>query len=142
MSMVKTFLQQIVEIKKSCYPNFTTKYCGFEDLILTNGRFFEPTPLPKGLPKGEIKDCFRNAFLLAHEHDLTYVEGYARGIIPVHHAWNVDKNGKVVDNTWCGTDSKPSLRRNPVLGEEYFGVALNLEFVTAFLNNQILRSFW
>lgn len=47
------------------------------------------------------KECFRNALMMAQERSLDYVEGYALGHgIPVHHAWCLDADGKVVDPTW------------------------------------------
>lgn len=69
--------------------------------ILEYGRHWEPQALPRQHPRGVIKQCYSNAANLAlGDSDLTYVEGYACGIIPVMHAWCVDKDGKVIDNTW------------------------------------------
>jgi hypothetical protein len=47
----------------------------------------------------EIKQCYLNSMQMAVEHDLRYVEGFCFGIIPIAHAWNLDKNGNVVDVT-------------------------------------------
>lgn len=94
-------------------------YSGFEHFVKENGRFYTPRALPTDVSEGKIKDCFMNAWHLATERkDLTYVEGYAIGtaIIPVLHAWCVDKNGNVIDPTW-GT------------AKAYYGVSFPTDFV-------------
>jgi hypothetical protein len=48
--------------------------------------------------------------------NLFYAEGFAVGAIPVLHAWNVTKDGVVVDSTWDN-------------GMEYFGVIFKQSFV-------------
>lgn len=87
-------------------------YAGFEDLLLKHGRFYVPQELPRKYNRKAMKQCFHNAAALARgsRGQLTYVEGIAAGIIPVHHAWCVDAAGKVVDVTW-----------DP-MGTAYFGV--------------------
>lgn len=69
--------------------------------------------------KGTIKQCFMNAFRLATEepHKYTYVEGYAANIIPVHHAWCVNRDGHVIDPTWKDG------------GKAYYGIPFNVEYV-------------
>ncbi len=87
------------------------------DLLLQHGRAW-PTISPEAWPRGEPKQCFANAQQLALAHpELTYVEGYAMSVIPVHHGWCVDPDGAVVDVTW----STP--------GAEYFGVPLLTRYV-------------
>jgi hypothetical protein len=49
---------------------------------------------------------------------VTYVEGYAQAILPVHHAWNVDAQGRVMEVTW----EEP--------GVAYFGIEFNPMLVT------------
>lgn len=99
-------------------PDF--KYATIEGLVLAHGRPFEYAPKPRKYRKGKIKECFSNAFNLANNYpdELTYVEGFACGIIAVNHAWCVDKNLRVVDNTWKPDQSK-----------EYFGIPFEIEFV-------------
>lgn len=57
-------------------------------------------------PKGRLKECFRNAWLLAEANpgELTYVEGYATSLAVCHHAWVIDPDGKVQDPTWRTPD--------------------------------------
>jgi len=87
-------------------------YSCVEDWVLKNGRHWTPAPLPKDVELMTIKECFKNAALLALERpDLTYVEGFATiGLVPVLHAWCVDDEGRVIDPTW------------PEGGIEYYGV--------------------
>jgi hypothetical protein len=70
---------------------------------------------------GAAKECFMNAYRLAEGSDLIYVEGYATSVIPVLHAWVLDPrpndSGKIIETTW----------ENP--GEEYFGVAMPMDYV-------------
>lgn len=65
---------------------------------------------------GKLRECFRNAALLAVKHRIAYVEGHCLSSIgfPVLHAFCVDGEGRVVDPTW--TDPLDCL---------YHGVALD-----------------
>jgi len=89
-----------------------------EGFILHYGVHWTPAALPKGFKRMEIKQCYRNAtLLLEDDEDLAYCEGYACGIIPVHHAWCVTPDGRVIDPTW-----------NPV-GTAYIGVPFDTQFI-------------
>lgn len=71
--------------------------------MLKMGRAWTPQPLPAWVPPGPKRQCYQNAGNLAIENiGLTYVEGYAQppGLPPVHHAWCVDSEGRVIDNTF------------------------------------------
>jgi hypothetical protein len=74
------------------------------DFALREGQFFEPRQLPKEIDRGIPNECFRNAFLAALNRKLPYVEGYAldssQSSLPILHAWNLDRDGCVVDTTW------------------------------------------
>lgn len=100
-------------------------YYGVMDFLLRHGRHWTPAPLPARYPIGFVRECFRNATLLAmHFRNLTYCEGYACSVLPVAHAWCIDREGRVVDNTW----------RNS--GAEYFGVAFRFEFLRRHLQDR------
>ena len=99
-----------------------------EGAVLRYGRSFKPQALPKGYKMQESKQCFMNAFKLAQTHpDLTYVEGFATpdfAPIPMQHAWCVDDDGNVFDNTW----------KTP--GSAYVGIPMTDDFV----NERVLKT--
>jgi hypothetical protein len=82
------------------------------------GRAWAPQALPVSVPRGPQRRCYENAGTLAIERpELTYVEGYAAApgsIIPVNHAWCVDAEGRVVDNTFVEPENS-----------QYLGVAIS-----------------
>ena len=88
------------------------------DAFLTrNAALQRGEPLPKRVKRMQMKQCFANAAQLSLEHGWLYVEGYASSGklgIPLLHAWNVTKDGKLVDATWDEPETS-----------EYFGVAFN-----------------
>ena len=87
------------------------------DVELTDkqiGHFFQP----------EIKQCYYNS-MMAHP-ELEYWEGWAAGIIPVNHAWNV-KDGKVVDTTWSLLDYQREQAEHIV----YLGIHIPREFMVS-----------
>lgn len=95
------------------------KKAPFYSLILDVGRAWLPQERPINIRPMQMKQCFRNAGTLALEHkNLTYVEGIAVSIIPIHHAWCIDEQGRVVDPTW--QDSDQCL---------YLGIAFETEFM-------------
>lgn len=84
---------------------------------LKMGRAWRAQTLPAGVPPGPKRQCYQNAGTLAIENsDLTYVEGYAQppGLPPVHHAWCVDAEGFVIDNTFVDPEDA-----------QYFGVPIS-----------------
>lgn len=84
------------------------EYSGYEDLVLKEGTTYEKRRSSEGFDRGEMKQCYVNASKLANDHpEFTYVEGWAAGPIPVHHAWVADKNGAVIDTTWPEDLSEP-----------------------------------
>lgn len=73
---------------------------------------------------GPMGQCFYNAWELAENMGLHYVEGYAVSgdmPIPLEHAWCVNDAGRVFDPTWAD-------------GHHYFGMAFNSERLAALQN--------
>lgn len=131
---VKNYLKLVSDMRAKMPGAGEWAYNGPEAFVLAHGKEYTPPapgPLPNGIPAGEIKNCFQNAYLLATAWPAkyTYVEGWAAGIIPVHHAWVVDAAGNVVDPTWA-----PPNRVTP--GTAYFGVA----FKKAYLERATTRA--
>lgn len=97
-------------------------HSSIEDLVHGEGVRCVPSPLPAGVAKGRKRECFTNAFHLAHQHPrrYIYVEGYAVAHqipLPLLHAWCVERRtGLVVDPTWAD-------------GVEYYGIPLKLGYV-------------
>lgn len=110
-------LEQIREVHTRNSPPDGWFYKGPADLLLKEGRWYNDgraKKWPHSIPHG----CFRNAALFALEHRLSYVEGYATYIIPVHHAWCVDHDGRILEVSW------------KTLGSDYFGVQFDPNLVT------------
>ena len=64
--------------------------------FLETGKIMKPELVYMGLP---VKNCYQNSEALAKYSKMKYVEGYFHQIIPLQHAWNIDKSGKVIDCT-------------------------------------------
>src|SRR5678816_4846577 len=74
-----------------------------EDLLLQAGTSYTPQPLPAKYTYGEMKQCFSNAFFgTISSLTLRYVEGYGltETGLPMHHAWMIDADDRVIDPTW------------------------------------------
>lgn len=100
------------------------------EMVLREGRFCKVTDaeLPNGIEYGDVKSAYKNALELSLDNDqLTYVEGYAltelSGGMAFPHAWVIDANGEVIDNTWR------------MKGTSYFGVPFKSEFVNSVHEN-------
>jgi hypothetical protein len=104
---MRDYLEMMAKIRKR--PLQDGPFDSYEDLVLQHGVLFPNIlqELPKGMRYGAQKHCFYNAFRRGTDgsffepiEGLTYCEGYAQGLIIVHHAWLVDQNGNVIDPTW------------------------------------------
>jgi hypothetical protein len=118
---IKEFLEmQVNHLKTGNFPKIG-HYFGWSDFILQHGISFDATDLPEQYERGAPKECFANAYQAAGDHwNLVYCEGYACGLIPVHHAWCVDQETRsVVEVTWT--------RDNTF---EYLGIPMNFHYVT------------
>lgn len=114
-------LDYLKGIKGLFPPTTPRKHNSTESLVLSHGQWFEPRPKPAGIKRGKPKHCFANAYALA-DLDFTgvvYVEGFAvgGGLFPVHHAWCIDAENNVIENTWDAP------------GTAYYGVPLDMEFI-------------
>lgn len=131
MTAVEEFLQQLVSAReilsdnRPLPPDF--KYLCLEDFVLKEGYLMgDRSPRSDKIRRGKMKECFRNAYLLALSRPhMTYCEGYAAGIgiMPVMHAWCIDENGQVVDVTWKD-------------GRNYFGVPFKIAYVSRIIRSK------
>ena len=119
VNTLKQSLQMMVNVRKQMPLNDQFKYCCIEDFVLQHGREWKAQPLPQGIPKGPQKECFRNAILLAWDRGYTYAEGYILFHIPILHAWCIDEDGMVIDNTLDSPETHP-----------YFGVAFDTDWAS------------
>lgn len=101
-------------------------YDGPADFVLRHGESFESIALPDEYEYGLPKLCFGNAIALALLRGLGYVEGYAMGPfgLPIHHAWNVDEEGRLIDVTWSAIHDEEG--RRPIPDSAYLGVRFSL----------------
>lgn len=96
-------------------------YSSPQRFVLTHGVWSPPHPVPPGMWQGRPRCCFDNAITVAILYDVPYIEGYAllgldEETIALHHAWNLDHEGRVIDVTWRST-----------LGLAYLGVPFSPE---------------
>lgn len=70
-----------------------------------------------GIERKLLNDCFKSAHFTALSKGLVYCEGFAKNLVPVHHAWCIDPlTLETVDPTWEQD------------GSEYFGVMFNYAY--------------
>ena len=87
-----------------------------EEFILRKGTLFKNPGNPEWVPMMEMKQCFRNAALLAYQRPgLKYAEGYIFRYMPILHGWCVDDEGNVIDPTIHDYDG------------DYLGVSFTLD---------------
>lgn len=89
-------------------------YLGMEHFLLEHGRWYEPRPWSDEYREGAPRNCFANAMMFGDSEGLRYVEGVALSVIPVHHGWNADADGNLIDSTWQNS------------GLAYFGVEFSV----------------
>lgn len=121
---ILSFLQTTAEIQKNLRQDDKFVYRSMEEFVIRNGHNYFPRKLHREFKPGKPKLCFNNVTdLVLKKPELTYVEGYAMGVIPVLHAWAVTSDGYVVDPTWTGRKGRPDL------GTAYYGVPFDINFV-------------
>jgi hypothetical protein len=98
--------------------------------LLTHGRDYRADKTTFKGRRMRAQECFRNATLMGRrDPSLTYVEGFLSFLgVPIHHAWLVRPDGRVVD---------PTLSNKTVDWDTpYYGVAFGRGFVAAFILRQ------
>lgn len=105
------------------------EYANAADLYLRHGKFYPPQKSHPAYRNRERGHCYLNALTLAEENprELRYCEGFATiGYVPVEHAFNIDRRGRVVDVTWAFGD--PNEPDNP---KAYCGIIIPTKQVRA-----------
>jgi hypothetical protein len=106
-------------------------YSGPCDFLIQHARFWTVQSYPSNLRPMVPQQCFDNAYRMARKYGWRYVEGYALGILPVHHAWVVDHDDRVIDPTWATISRKIRTEAKPFggIGTSYCGVSIPLDVV-------------
>lgn len=109
------------------HKSFAGHYRSPADFLLKHGEFITPRVTPAKYPGLAAKACFANAFILATQFpELTYMEGiiYAPPMVdarngvrvgkirPVHHAWCVDAQDRLVECTYVTTAGAVAMLRD------------------------------
>ena len=103
--MLKEHLEQL---SKMAQESMGGRAWVVEQVVLRKGETFKAQKLPSSVKRGTPKECFSNASFLTGTSNLDYAEGLAmRPGLPlaIHHAWCVDKEGNVYDNTWTDPET-------------------------------------
>lgn len=108
------------------------------EFLSEHGKAYQGTRWTKfrgtGYHKMKIRHCFANTWKACSWNDeLKYCEGFAcAGVIPVHHAWAIDPEGRVVDFTW-----RESVQSNlPPEEWDYFGITFDLDKLARILRGK------
>lgn len=104
--------------KKGNLFNPDWRYSCPEEFVLKHGHRFSGDRC-FDVKAGKPKMCFNNAFSLSQSTGLYYCEGWAAGVIPVHHAWCCDNDGVIYDPTWVLDEHQLSYK-------DYIGVIFDL----------------
>jgi hypothetical protein len=129
-------LEMVVSIKKSHERPVGIIYYGSEDFVLQHGVWHEVIPMPVKVNVGSPKHCFGNALALAAVRGYKYIEGFALSDraagLAYHHAWNLDEQSRLIDNTWMNQ------------GDAYLGVEFSVgraDSATWFDNASVLDNY-
>lgn len=117
----RTMLETIDKVMRQANhgrPRTGYHYQSIYDFLLQHGKFFPCQPWKsREWQKMPNRMCFGNSIYKGTEHGWKYAEGLCLSDppwAPVHHAFNVDDKGKVIDTTWRNT------------GLVYFGVIFSV----------------
>jgi hypothetical protein len=130
---IRARLRQIAADVRAVIPERSGwVYSSPHDLVAREGREYVAGEVPgflRSLPAWEPHRCFELSARAARDHpQLTYVEGFA-GDMTVHHAWLIDRHGRVIDMTWP---------LGP--GAEYIGIAVETGSLSRGINGGGLRA--
>ena len=105
MNDTQAYLDAMISLRKTMPMPRGFKYRCIEEIVDTLG-IACPCDAYTFIGRRDLmKACFDNSYKLAKRLGLRYVEGFACGVIPVHHAWCINDSGVVIDPTWeDGTD--------------------------------------
>lgn len=123
INTVKEFLEHgIAYLQRGGIPpsGLNGYYCPM-DFVLKNGRQWKPGKVCWA--KGRSACYIHAAKAAMRNRDYTFVEGYACMVLPVPHAWLVDKDGLVIETTWDR------------MGADYYGIP----FRTGYVRQQVRK---
>jgi len=125
---LKFYLRTIASMSRSSVQE-DFKFSGMPDLVLQMGREMKPIALPQNIKLGYPQHCYYNAQALAKRlPTLIYCEGFAlaeSSLIPVPHAWVMDRQWQAIDPTW---------ERSKYPEAIYLGIPLHINWVRAVLS--------
>lgn len=125
-SILREYLAIMASLVSGVGGRGGSAYVSIADFVLREGTAYEAAAYDADRWGDETlwtmpRQCFRNALTLVswRQSELVYVEGYALHMIPVPHAWTVERaTRRVVDPTWGDTP-----------GTEYLGIPFRFEVV-------------
>lgn len=126
-------IAEIVAFLRMIYEAFDVpngRETAIRSLMLEYGRPFYMGERTFAVQRGTPKQCYMNAYKLADWNSrLTYVEGWCHmGLIPIEHAWCIDRQGQVHDSTlpeasgYFGIPFRPDYVRATALRTRVYGI--------------------
>jgi hypothetical protein len=117
----------LAAIEQGLWQRGDLVYFNRDDLLHRCGERFaydRTRPLPDDVTQGQLGECFMNAGREVGGA-YRYVEGLAitsDSIMPVHHAWLIDDDDNVIDNTWA--PDLEAVRGDEDGAREYLGIII------------------